>query len=177
VQIIGQSCQVCTTPIAFDADGARCRSCGAVFHDQCRAADRCPICEAAIEGRSSRVFAQHCPACGLATGTSVDLVCRACGARTGWEDADALQRHELDCRAHARVDLWRGAVLLLLPVPLVWLALRLGPGYAVILGLVSLVVAVALFGVAILLSVWSLKSFRSAWRLSRPVRLRATLAD
>lgn len=176
MQIVGSPCQVCSEPIGFAIDAARCSRCGAAFHQRCRHSERCPRCDAVAGPQLSRLFAQCCPACHLSTAGSVELVCRGCGARTGWDDFEELGRYQAECRAQAVSALWRGALQLALVVVLMWVGIRIGLGSLVAFGLASLAVIVPMFGVSILLSAWGLRSLHAAWCLSRPVRLRAKTA-
>jgi hypothetical protein len=172
LQIVGSACKVCANPIAFANDAARCAACGNAFHERCRSSERCPVCDAAGAGASPRIFAQRCPACDLSTGQSLALVCQVCGARTGWDDADELQRHQAACRSQALGDLGRGALQFVVPLLLAWIAIRVGLAYLLVFGYLSLILTVLLLGVSVMLLAWSLRSFHSAWRLWRPVRLR-----
>ena len=171
MQLVGAQCGVCDTRIVLDADGERCGACAAVLHRSCRES-ACPACGTTTAFARGRVVASRCPACSRSTGDSADLVCRFCGARTAWDDADELQRYQAECRSQANAFLVRGALHCFLACLIVFVAWRLGIGGLVVGGLVVIgFVIIPLLAVAILFAWWAIRSLHAGWSLSRPIHL------
>lgn len=44
MQIAGNKCRVCGSPIVFSEEGKFCEHCGTVVHHQCDSSSKCPVC-------------------------------------------------------------------------------------------------------------------------------------